>query len=127
MPYEIYWFDEQARILNIQLQAPLPNLELDELRRELLPIINNPQPLLTLLSLRDLNPMDLFTRALANLDDLPLPDFKQHFEQSRLAIVGGGPTLASLLTLTNQISGRDGLIRPFKDENAAIKWLRGEE
>ncbi len=127
MPYEIYWFDEQARILNIQLQAPLPDLELDELRRELLPIINNPQPLFTLLSLRDLNPMDLFTRALANLDDLPLPDFKQHFEQSRLAIVGGGPTLASLLTLTNQISGRDGLIRPFKDENAAIKWLRGEE
>lgn len=127
MPYKIYWIDEHARILNIQLQAPLPDLELDELRRELLPIINIPQPLLTLLILRDLNPMDLFTRALANLDGLPLPDFKQHFEQSRLAIVGGGPTLASLLTLTNQISGQDGLIRPFKDKNAAIKWLRGEE
>lgn len=126
MPYNAHWIDEQTRILHIQLEAPLLDKELDALRRELQPIIDAPQPLLALLNLHELNPMELFTRAIANLDCLPLPNFSQHFEQSRLAITGGGPTLASLLTLANQISEQTELIRPFKDESTAINWLRSQ-
>ena len=127
MPYNVHWIDEQTRILLIQLEAPLLDKELDALRRELQLIIDAPQPLFALLNLHNLNPMELFTRAIANLDDLPLPNFRQHFEQSRLAIIGGGPTLASLLTLANQISGQIELIRPFTDESAAIDWLRSSQ
>jgi hypothetical protein len=126
MPFDAHWIDEQTRILHIQLHTPLQDQELDALRRKLHPIINTPQPLFALLSLHDLNPMELFTRAIANLDGLPLPDFRQHFEQSRMAIVGGGSTLASLLTLANQISGQTELIRPFDDQSKAIEWLRSQ-
>ena len=125
MSYSAHWIDEQTRILHIQLDAPLLDEELDALRQELQPIVDDPQPLFALLNLHELNPMELFTRAMTNLDDLPFPNFRQHFEQSRLAIMGGGSTLASVLTLANQISGQTELIRPFNDESAAIDWLRG--
>lgn len=126
MPYDAHWIDEQTRILHIQLEAPLLDKELDALRRELQPIIDAPQPLLVLLNLHNLNPMELFTKAIADLDGLPLPNFTQHFGQSRLAIIGGGQTLASLLILANQISGQIESIRPFESESTAIEWLRSQ-
>ncbi len=123
MPYSLEWLNAPRRIAAVRLIDPIADDEARRLQDDVLPLLDGAQPVFLLADIRDFNPMEALTRLSGLLDKARLPKLTDdHVQQSRVAILGGGPMVRMALSLAKGMTG-DDMIRPFSNEDRAVAWL----
>lgn len=123
MPYTLEWLDATRRIAALRLSDPITDDEARRLQEEVVPLLDEAQPVYLLADIRGFNPMEALGRLGGLLDRARLPNLgDDHVQQSRVALVGGGPMVRMALSLAKGMTGED-MIRPFASEEKAVAWL----
>jgi hypothetical protein len=120
MSFEWQWLDEAQRILKLRLYS-FDSETTDDLLAQLLPILEDPRPLLVLVDLGDLALGDLVRQTPP--ENTRLPGLRHHEQHSSLAIVTTVPETKMVLDITNRLIGRQDAIRVFRYEDEALAWL----
>lgn len=126
MAYEISWLDKQNRVLRAALRGSIAPTEVSELRRTIRPIAEDPAPVYVLLNIETLNLSDAPMRLLAAFDGIQTDTIRHHLDISRIAIVGGGYAISSLIQLYSSIYSGSNPTRLFDDEAVALEWLQSQ-
>lgn len=122
MPYDVEWLDEGRRLLKVTLSDPLDMPDAQALIDEIRPLIEAPRPIFVLADVRSFNVQSALSRFMGLVGRQPFPRTTAHLEQSRAAVVGGGPVVATSIGMVEQFTGRN-LMRAFDDDRAALAWL----
>jgi hypothetical protein len=121
MPCEFDWYDEDMRIASVRLFDPLTQDDIETMGLTLTPLLETPAPIFLLLNIREINPLQTFSRLNGMLDGMPLPRFDHARQaQSRVAIVGGGAAIKMILQLAGDGENR---VKAFNHEDEAFRWL----
>lgn len=122
MAYDMYWLDDDLRILSLRLFDPFYPEEIEGLKQALAPSIETLQPLFLFLDISEFRAFDVFSKTLSS-DEMLLTNLEHHMKHSRIAIVGGGMFVRMMLGFLG--SGDESkAVRSFKHEDQALYWLR---
>jgi hypothetical protein len=119
---ESKWIDQAHRLLKIQPVEPVTREEAEDLINQLREYAETPAPLYVLVDLTRFDPMRAVSSISGLMDGQSFPKQTAHLEQSRVAIVGGGPMVSMGLQFMKSMTSLD-LIRAFTRENEALHWL----
>jgi hypothetical protein len=122
---ETRWIDQEQRLLRIQPIEPVTKDEAEQLINELREYAATPAPLYILVDLTQFDPMRAVSSMGGLMDGQSFPKQTAHMEQSRIAIVGGGPMVNMGLQFMKTMTSLD-LIRAFNKEDDALRWLEGQ-
>lgn len=125
MPYDVKWLDEERRFLRVRLFGSVQLSEAEELLNQARSIAETPQPVFVLLDLQQFNMQQAMPQLRGLLEGQAIPRNLDHLENSRAAVVGGGPMVSMGVGLVRQLTGRE-LMRAFDDEDRALSWLEDE-
>lgn len=124
MPHSVDWLDEDRRILAVRLYDPLTAEDTNALHSQLTPIVESGLPLFVLADIREIDLMQAYSGLSTALNGLSLPTVSdEQRRQSRLAIVGGGTLINTVLSIVQNSTEQDDLLRAFKYEDKAFAWL----
>ncbi len=122
MGYDMYWLDDDLRILSLRLFDPFYPEEVEGLKQALTPSIETLQPLFLLLDISEFRTFDAFSKTLST-DEMPFTNLEYHMKHSRIAIVGGGMFVRMMLGFLGSADDYKA-VRSFKHEEQALYWLR---
>lgn len=123
MGFDITWLDDDKRIVRVELRGSLEPTEISQLRMVLKPIADGPSPVYILMAISELNLADAPMRLLAAFDGISTDSINRHLAESRVAIVGGGYTVASLIQIYSSLMQGNNPTKLFDDEDTALTWL----
>lgn len=129
MAYDFDWLDEDQRILAVRLYTPILTEEIEALRDQLTPVVETQEALYLLADIRNFDLMAAYSQLGGLLDTFTLPSIgDDQARQSRVAIIGGGPMINMVLKVAEGAlpDGQEDLIRAFKHEDEAYRWLQNE-
>nr|MBN1229914.1 STAS/SEC14 domain-containing protein [Anaerolineae bacterium] len=125
MPYQLDRLEYERDILSIKLYEPLSNQETEDLAAEARGVFTSGSPVYLMLDLREFDLAKSLGRLGAAFEDIPFPQSgSRQTDQSRVAVIGGGPILKLILQMTNALSEQTAYVRLFSAEDQAITWLR---
>lgn len=127
MPHSVDWIDEDRRILAVRLYDPITVEDIDSLQSELTPIVETGQPLYILVDIGEVDLMQAYTGLGTALEGLSVPSVPDdQWKRSRVAVIGGGMLVNTILSFLQGSVEEDELIRAFKHEDKAFTWLDEE-
>jgi hypothetical protein len=122
---ETRWINQEQRLLRIQPVEPVTREEAEQLISELRELAESPAPLYILVDLTQFDPMRAVSSMSGLMDGQSLPKQTASMEQSRVAIVGGGPMVNMGLQLMKSMTSLE-IIRAFNKEDEALRWLESQ-
>jgi hypothetical protein len=124
VPYSVDWIDEDRRILAVRLYDPLTAEDTDALQSKLTPIVEAGAPLFILADITEVDVMKAYSGLGAAFEGLAVPNVsEQQWRHSRMAIIGGGMLVNTVLSFVQGSDDEPQLIRTFKHEDKAFAWL----
>ncbi len=125
MPYEITWPDASSPILTVRLTDPVAVDDIRAMYSALAPTLATDRPAYVLVDLSKVNSSQLLSRSAGLVTELIPDNLTYHLRHSRLAIVGGGTAISTLLALAGAVLGGDEInsSQTFADEGPARLWL----
>jgi hypothetical protein len=127
VPHSVDWIDEDRRILAVRLYDPITAEDIDSLQSELTPIVETGQPLYILVDIGEVDLMQAYTGLGTALEGLSVPSVPDdQWKRSRVAVIGGGMLVNTILSFLQGSVEEDELIRAFKHEDKAFTWLDEE-
>lgn len=125
MSYELEWLDENLSLLVLRVYDPLSAGEAKEIIAKMRQISEAPRPFFVLLDLQQFDPMQSVSVVREALEGEALPPITSHLENSRAAVLGGGPMVNLGFQFLQSMSSLD-LARAFKREDEALTWLQDQ-
>jgi hypothetical protein len=127
VPHSVDWIDEDRRILAVRLYDPITAEDVDSLQSKLTPIVETGQPLYFLVDIGEVDLMQAYTGLGAAFEGLSMPSVPdEQWKRSRVAVIGGGMLVNTILSFLQGSVDEDDLIRTFKYEDKAFAWLDEE-
>ncbi|GAB4480608.1 MAG: hypothetical protein Kow00124_27510 [Anaerolineae bacterium] len=125
MPYQIDWPDDTSPILTVRLTDPVTVEDIRAMYSALAPTLAAERPAYVLADLSEANSSQLLSRSAGLVTELIPDNLTYHLRHSRLAIVGGGTAISTLLALAGAVLGGDEInsSQSFADEEPARRWL----
>lgn len=124
MPYSVDWIDEDRRILAVRLYDPLTSEDTDALQSKLTPLVEAGDPLFVLADITEIDIMKAYSGLGAALEGFSTPNVSdQQWRHSRMAVIGGGMLVNTVLSFLQGSDDDIELIRAFKHEDKAFVWL----
>jgi hypothetical protein len=127
VPHSVDWIDEDRRMLAVRLYDPITAEDVDSLQSKLTPIVETGQPLYFLIDIGEVDLMQAYSGLGAAFEGLSMPSVPdEQWKRSRVAVIGGGMLVNTILSFLQGSVEEDDLIRTFKYEDKAFVWLDEE-
>jgi len=125
MGYELKWLDEDLRLLALRVYDPLSQSEAKQILSKMREVSEVPRPFFLLLDLQHFDPTQSVSVIRDALEGESFPPITRHLENSRLAVLGGGPMVNLGFQFMRSLSSLD-LARAFRNEEEALSWLQDQ-